>query len=85
MSDKPPIPASLEAELRAEFERAWRQELRRTIPVKDRMRIGRRAMPQRPRSSTGVRVKSPRPPKKQSRPYCHLGSRRASQERGLFQ
>jgi glutamate synthase (NADPH/NADH) small chain len=48
VSDKPPLPASLAAELRAEFEKDWRRELRRTVPVKDRMAIVRRAMPQRP-------------------------------------
>ena len=48
MSDKPPIAPSLAAEMLAEFEKEWRKELRRSIPVKDRMKIGRQPMPQRP-------------------------------------
>jgi glutamate synthase (NADPH) small chain len=37
----------LAAEVLAEFEKDWRRELRKAVPVKERMRAGRRPMPQR--------------------------------------
>jgi glutamate synthase (NADPH) small chain len=37
----------LATEVLAEFEKDWRRELRKSVPVKERMRIGRRPMPQR--------------------------------------
>ena len=47
MSDKDKLSPSLAAEVLAEFEKDWRKELRRAVPVKERMKIGRRSMPQR--------------------------------------
>jgi glutamate synthase (NADPH) small chain len=47
VSDQGKIGSSLAAQVLAEFEKDWRKELRRAIPVKDRMKIGRRPMPQR--------------------------------------
>ncbi len=41
-------PSALAAQVLAEFEKDWRRELRRSVPVKERMKIGRRPMPQRP-------------------------------------
>jgi len=41
------ISPSLAAEVLAEFEKDWRRELRRAVPVKERMKAGRRPMPQR--------------------------------------
>jgi glutamate synthase (NADPH/NADH) small chain len=46
VSDK--LPPSLAAEILAEFEKDWRRDLRKAVPIKDRMKIGRRTMPQRP-------------------------------------
>lgn len=46
MSDE--LTPSLKAELLAEFEKDWRKELRRAIPAKGRMKIGRQPMPERP-------------------------------------
>jgi glutamate synthase (NADPH/NADH) small chain len=48
VSDKDKLAPSLVAELLAEFEKDWRKDLRRSILVKDRLKIGRRPMPQRP-------------------------------------
>ncbi len=45
--DRDELSPSLAAEVLAEFEKDWRKELRRAIPVKERMKIGRRPMPQR--------------------------------------
>jgi len=36
------------ARLRAEFEREWRKDVRKSIPVKERMKLGRLKMPERP-------------------------------------
>ncbi len=47
MSEQDKAPYSIAAEVLAEFEKGWRRELRKAIPVKDRMRIDRRPMPQR--------------------------------------
>ncbi|MCX6565334.1 MAG: NADPH-dependent glutamate synthase, partial [Candidatus Aminicenantes bacterium] len=41
------LPPELQKRLREEFAREWRQELRKNPPVKDRMKISRRPMPQR--------------------------------------
>jgi glutamate synthase (NADPH/NADH) small chain len=38
---------SLAAEILAEFEKDWRRELRKSVPVRERAAIGRRPMPQR--------------------------------------
>jgi len=48
MSGQDKGPGSLAAEVLAEFEKDWRRDLRKAVPVKERMKIGRRAMPQRP-------------------------------------
>ena len=47
MSDQDTISPSLAAQVLAEFEKDWRKELRRSMPVKERMKGGRRPMPQR--------------------------------------
>jgi glutamate synthase (NADPH/NADH) small chain len=47
VSGQDKISSSLAAQVLAEFEKDWRKELRRSLPVKDRMKIGRRPMPQR--------------------------------------
>jgi glutamate synthase (NADPH/NADH) small chain len=39
--------SGLAAQVLAEFEKDWRKELRRSLPGKERMKIGRRPMPQR--------------------------------------
>ena len=44
---KDKISPALAAEVLAEFEKGWRKDLRRAVPVKERMKIGRRPMPQR--------------------------------------
>ena len=46
MSDE--LTPSLKAELLAEFEKDWRKELRRAVPAKERMKVGRLPMPERP-------------------------------------
>ena len=48
MSGHDKLPSSLAAEVLAEFEKDWRKELRKAVPVKERLKIGRRPMPQRP-------------------------------------
>jgi len=45
--EKATISPALAAEVLAEFEKDWRKELRRSMPVKERMKAGRRPMPQR--------------------------------------
>ncbi len=50
MEDKKGLTPEFKARLRSEFEREWRKELRHAIPVKERMKIGRRHMPERPAS-----------------------------------
>ena len=45
--DKDAISPSLAAEILAEFEKDWRKALRKSVPVKERMKTPRRAMPQR--------------------------------------
>ena len=47
MSSKDTLSPSLAAEVLAEFEKDWRKDLRRAVPVKERIKIGRRPMPQR--------------------------------------
>ena len=47
MSEEKKIPAELKERLRAEFGQDWRKQLRQGLPVKDRMKIGRRRMPER--------------------------------------
>ncbi len=48
MSGQDKAPGSLAAEVLAEFEKDWRRDLRKAVPVKERMKLGRRPMPQRP-------------------------------------
>ncbi len=48
MSEQDKAPSALAAQVRAEFEKDWRKELRRALPVLQRMKIPRRPMPQRP-------------------------------------
>ena len=47
MDEKKAINPELKARLQAEFEKIWRKELRKAIPVKERMKIARRHMPER--------------------------------------
>jgi glutamate synthase (NADPH/NADH) small chain len=47
MTDKKEMPAELKQRLKAEFSKAWRKELRKSIPVKERMKIARQKMPER--------------------------------------
>jgi glutamate synthase (NADPH/NADH) small chain len=48
MAEKPmDLPGELQERLRAEFVREWRRDLRKSPPVKDRMKISRQPMPQR--------------------------------------
>jgi len=46
--EKKDMAPELKAQLRAEFDREWRKELRKVISVKDRMKIARQKMPERP-------------------------------------
>jgi glutamate synthase (NADPH) small chain len=47
MSEDTKIPAELKERLKAEFGQDWRKQLRQGLPVKDRMKISRRRMPER--------------------------------------
>ncbi len=42
------LAAADKARLKAEFDREWRKELRKSVPVKERMKRGREKMPERP-------------------------------------
>jgi hypothetical protein len=44
---KSDLPPDLRERLKAEFEKDWRKELRKALPVKERMKIPRRMMPER--------------------------------------
>jgi glutamate synthase (NADPH/NADH) small chain len=46
--EKKELSPDVKALLRAEFEKEWRRELRKSLPVKQRMAVGRRKMPERP-------------------------------------
>jgi glutamate synthase (NADPH/NADH) small chain len=48
VSGQDKAPGSLAAEVLAEFEKDWRKELRKAVPVRERMKTGRQPMPQRP-------------------------------------
>jgi len=50
--DKKELSPELKEQLRAEFDRDWRKDLRKALPVKDRMKLGRQKMPER---EAGVR------------------------------
>lgn len=47
MTDKLEIPAELKERLKAEYDKEWRKELRKSIPIKERMKIPRQKMPER--------------------------------------
>lgn len=47
MSEKTELAPELKARLKEEYERDWRKELRRTTPIKERMKIPRQKMPER--------------------------------------
>jgi glutamate synthase (NADPH/NADH) small chain len=47
MSEKKEIAPELKEKLKAEYNRDWRKELRKSIPVKERMKIPREKMPER--------------------------------------
>jgi len=46
--DKKELSGEDKARLKAEFEKEWRKELRKTLPPKERMKIARQKMPERP-------------------------------------
>jgi glutamate synthase (NADPH/NADH) small chain len=48
MSGQDKAPGSLAADVLAEFEKGWRRDLRKAVPVRERMKTGRQPMPQRP-------------------------------------
>jgi glutamate synthase (NADPH/NADH) small chain len=45
--EKKGMPAELKEKLKARYGEAWRKELRKSLPVKERMKIGRQKMPER--------------------------------------
>jgi glutamate synthase (NADPH) small chain len=45
--DKKELAPEFKARLRTEFEKDWRKDLRKTLPVKDRMKLSRQKMPER--------------------------------------
>ncbi len=47
MTEKKEIPAELKERLKAGYEEEWRKELRKSIPLKERMKIPRQKMPER--------------------------------------
>lgn len=47
MSQGDKIPAEIKDLLRAEFDRPWRKEMRKALPVKERMKLPRQKMPER--------------------------------------
>jgi glutamate synthase (NADPH/NADH) small chain len=47
MSEKQELAPELKNRLKAEFDKDWRKELRKAIPVKERMKIPRQKMPER--------------------------------------
>jgi glutamate synthase (NADPH/NADH) small chain len=51
--DKKPLAPEVKARLKAEFDQSWRQELRKSVPVKERMKIPRRKMPEREPAERG--------------------------------
>ncbi len=46
--DKKELAPELKDRLRAESEKDWRKELRKAVPAKERMKLGRQKMPERP-------------------------------------
>ncbi len=47
MTEKLEIAPELKKRLRAEYDKAWRKELRKSLPIKERMKIPRQKMPER--------------------------------------
>jgi glutamate synthase (NADPH/NADH) small chain len=47
MAEKKEIPPEIKEKLRTRFNEAWRKELRKSIPVKERMKLPRQKMPER--------------------------------------
>jgi glutamate synthase (NADPH/NADH) small chain len=47
MSEKKELAPELKARLKAEFDKDWRKELRKSFPIKERMKIPRQKMPER--------------------------------------
>jgi len=47
MSEKQELAAELKERLRAEYEKEWRKILRKSVPIKERMKIPRQKMPER--------------------------------------
>jgi glutamate synthase (NADPH) small chain len=47
MTEKKEISAELKERLKAEYEKDWRKELRKSFPIKERMKIPRQKMPER--------------------------------------
>ena len=46
--EKKELAPEVKARLKAGFDQDWRKDLRKSVPVKERMQIGRRKMPERP-------------------------------------
>ena len=46
--EKKGLPLEVKERLKAEFTKEWRKDLRKAIPVKERMKMERRKMPERP-------------------------------------
>jgi hypothetical protein len=47
MAEKKEMPPELKEKLRARFNEDWRKELRKSFPVKERMKLPRQKMPER--------------------------------------
>jgi glutamate synthase (NADPH/NADH) small chain len=47
MSDKKELAPELKERLKAEYDKDWRKELRKSIPIKERMKLPRQKMPER--------------------------------------
>jgi glutamate synthase (NADPH/NADH) small chain len=47
MSEKTELAPELKSRLKAEYDRDWRRELRKSLPIKERMKISRQKMPER--------------------------------------
>ena len=47
MGEKTELAPELKARLKAEYDKEWRRELRKSLPIKERMKISRQKMPER--------------------------------------
>jgi glutamate synthase (NADPH) small chain len=47
MTEEKKLPAELKETLKAEYDRDWRRDMRKAVPVKERMKIPRQSMPSR--------------------------------------